>query len=78
MSVCASWILAADGTELEVQQVQIATDSQYVCESYGNSVYWSRNDWCNSDGREMLNADLWKELLRIRKKNAGRPRCRNH
>jgi ribonuclease HI len=67
------WILG-DGAEMDVQHVQIATDSQYVCDGYVRSVYWTQNDWCNPDGREILNADLWKELLKVRRKIAGRPR----
>lgn len=67
------WILG-DGAEMDVQHVQIATDSRYLCESYVRSVYWAQNDWCNTDGREVLNVDLWKELLRLRRKIAGRPR----
>jgi hypothetical protein len=67
------WILG-EGVGIGVQHVQIATDSQYVCDSYVNSMYWSQDDWCNRDGREMLNVDLWKALLRIRRKIGGRPR----
>jgi ribonuclease HI len=67
------WVLGGcDGSE--VQHVQIASDSKYVCENYGRSQYWAGDDWCNRDGREMLNVDLWKELLRIRRKISGRPR----
>jgi len=67
------WI-QAQGTDLKVQHVQVFTDSQYVCKSYSSSVWWSKNDWCNLDDREMLNVDLWKELLRIRRKIRGHPR----
>jgi ribonuclease HI len=67
------WILeGCDGAD--VQHVQIASDSQYVCDGYRLSLYWSQQDWCNSDGREILNVDLWKELLRIRRRIGGRPR----
>jgi ribonuclease HI len=67
------WILERD-ENIMVQHVQIFSDSQYVCSSYTHSLWWSGNDWRNSAGREMLNADLWKELLRIRRKIRGRPR----
>jgi ribonuclease HI len=67
------WILER-GESINVQHVQIFSDSQYVCRSYASSLWWSRNDWCNLAGREMLNADLWKQLLRIRRKIQGRPR----
>ncbi|MGB8800885.1 MAG: RNase H family protein [Candidatus Acidiferrales bacterium] len=67
------WIL--DRSEsIKAQHVQIFSDSQYVCESYACSLWWSTNDWCNSAGRQMLNVDLWKELLRTRRKIRGRPR----
>src|SRR5580704_10893536 len=67
------WIVER-GENIKAQHVQIFSDSQYVCRSYASSLWWSTNDWCNSAGREVLNADLWKELVRIRRKMRGRPR----
>lgn len=71
--VAHGWILEKTG-ELGFQTVEMITDSKYVDDGYRNSLYWSKNDWCNLADREMENVDLWKDLLRIRKKIRGMPR----
>lgn len=67
------WVLD-ERDELEVQLVQIATDSKYVHDSYQYSLQWSQKNWRNAHDRTVANIDLWKSLTRIRKKIAGRPR----
>lgn len=67
------WILE-NRDSLEVQHIQIVSDSKYVCEAYQWSLGWSTNNWENKFGRQMDNLDLWKELLRLRRKISGRPR----
>lgn len=67
------WIFE-QGQDIGVQHVQIVTDSKYVCESYGYSLNWSQNQWRNAHDRAVENSDLWKQMIRIRKKIGGRPR----
>jgi ribonuclease HI len=67
------WVLES-GEEIGVQHVQVVTDSKYVFENYPRAVWWSQTDWCNSAGREVDNADLWKSVLKARRKIGGRPR----
>jgi len=47
-------------------RIVIHTDSMYVSGNISNATYnWSKNGWCNRDGRAILNAELWKELIRL-------------
>jgi len=49
--------------------IAIHSDSQYVIENYKRALYaWSKNKWCNYQGKPVDNATLWKELLHIVKK----------
>lgn len=65
------WLLE-QGDGLGVQHVQIVTDSKYVYENYNRSIGWSKNGWCTVHDRPVDNPDLWKDLLRVRKKIGGR------
>jgi len=67
------WIFD-QGEQLRVQHVQIVTDSMYVYENYNRSIGWSKNRWCNFHDRPLENIDLWKDLLRIRRKLGFRVR----
>jgi ribonuclease HI len=60
--------------ELAVQRIQVFTDSTYVSDGYGWVLRWSQSDYCNSDGRPIKNDDLWKDLMRLRRKLAPRIR----
>ncbi len=46
-------------------EVNITTDSKYVCDSVNKGwVYsWKKNNWIKSDKKPALNIDLWKQLL---------------
>jgi len=47
------------------KHVYIHTDSQYVVDNHKRALYlWSKNKWCNHEGKPVSNAELWKELLR--------------
>ena len=47
-----------------VGRIAIHSDSQYVTENHNRAFYtWSRNKWCNYQGKPVDNATLWKELL---------------
>ncbi len=49
--------------------IAIHSDSQYVVGNYTIALYtWSKNKWCNLQGKPVDNAELWKELLHIVKK----------
>ena len=61
------WIFD-QGENLSVQHVQIVTDSKYVFDNYHRSAGWSTNAWRNIHGRPLENVDLWKDLLRVRRK----------
>ena len=61
------WILE-QGENLSVQHVQIVTDSKYVFDNVPRAIAWSKNGWRNLHGRPLENVDLWKDLLRVRRK----------
>ncbi len=46
-------------------EVEVYSDSQYVCNSINNGwVYsWKKNNWKKSDKKPALNVDLWEKLL---------------
>lgn len=67
------WIL--DQSEgLRVQHVQVVTDSTYVFDNYNRAIGWSKNGWRNFHDRPLENIDLWKHLLRARRKLGFRVR----
>lgn len=47
--------------------VTVTTDSKYVVDSITKKwVYgWQKKNWVKSDGKPALNADLWKEMLKL-------------
>lgn len=67
------WILEQKDA-LRVQHVQVVTDSKYVYDNYNRSIGWSQNGWCNFHERPVDNVDLWKDLLRTRRKLGTRVR----
>lgn len=48
-------------------QVEIFSDSSYVCSAFINGWIWNwmRNGWKTSNGRPVENQDLWHELLKL-------------
>lgn len=47
-------------------RIIIHTDSMYLSDNVSNAIYnWSKNGWMSRDGKPILNAELWKELLRL-------------
>lgn len=60
--------------ELRVQRIRVFTDSTYVRDGYEWVLRWSQNDYCNSDGRPIKNDDLWKDVMRLRRRLAARVR----
>lgn len=52
-----------------IEHVAIHSDSLYVVDNYPRALYsWSKNKWCNSQGKPVDNATFWKELIRVIKK----------
>lgn len=52
-----------------VQKIWIFTDSKYVVDNYENAIFnWPKNQWCNLDGKPILNIELWKQLVKWFKK----------
>ena len=44
--------------------IAIHSDSQYVIQNYRRAFHvWSKNKWCNNQGKPVDNATLWKELI---------------
>ena len=54
--------------DLNVQRVQIVTDSKYVHENIPRVEEWRHNKWRNRYGRPIENDDLWKQFLTVRGK----------
>jgi ribonuclease HI len=59
----------ADGLD----RIVIHTDSMYVCDNYRKAMFeWSSHGWRRRTGAPVLNADLWKALLREIRSSARR------
>jgi ribonuclease HI len=49
----------------EIRRIDVYTDSMYVAENLRNALYtWPRSQWTTREGAPVLNADLWKQLVR--------------
>ncbi|HTZ19119.1 MAG TPA: ribonuclease HI [Dissulfurispiraceae bacterium] len=47
-------------------KVRVTTDSSYIVKGMSEWVHgWVRNNWRNSQKKEVLNRDLWERLLRV-------------
>ncbi|MBL0330072.1 MAG: ribonuclease HI [Bacteroidetes bacterium] len=45
--------------------IEIRSDSKYVIDNVSQAkYYWPKQNWLNSDGKPILNVDLWKQLLK--------------
>lgn len=52
-----------------VPLIVVRTDSRYVTRHFQHAqLYWRTNGWRNQSGRPIENADLWKELVKVRGK----------
>ena len=53
----------------QVSRIIVHTDSCYVVDNYNTAVcFWSKNKWQKRTGAPVMNVDLWKELLKERRK----------
>jgi len=56
-----------------VSTIEIYTDSMYVADNYRTAMFeWSGNRWRNRKGRPILNAELWKDLIKLIRKSPRR------
>lgn len=56
-----------------VSTIEIYTDSMYVADNYKRAMFeWSGNRWRNREDRPILNAELWKDLIKQIKKSPRR------
>jgi len=52
-----------------VSKIVIYTDSRYIVDNYKKAMFeWPKTKWYTRSGRPVLNADLWKDLIRCMKK----------
>jgi len=53
----------------KVNKIIINTDSMYIVGNYKKAIFqWPKTKWLKSSGSPVLNADLWKELIKCIKK----------
>jgi ribonuclease HI len=68
LTACIQALMWARDNWMQFQpgRVLVISDSRYVCDNlpYARNT-WKTNEWCNSDGRPVENADLWKLLLSL-------------
>jgi len=49
----------------KLNRICIFTDSRYVVDNYSTAIYqWPKQKWMTKSGTPVLNADLWKKLVR--------------
>ncbi|MGQ9570360.1 MAG: ribonuclease HI [Thermodesulfovibrionales bacterium] len=47
-------------------RVKVVTDSNYVVQGMTSWIYnWVRNNWRNSQKKQVINRDLWEKLLNL-------------
>ena len=47
-------------------RIVIYTDSRYVCDNYLNAIFkWQKKKWMLQNGAPVLNAELWKDFVKI-------------
>ena len=62
-----------EGCELEIY-----TESEYMYHSMENTRLWENNDWKTKAGKEVKNADKWKELLELLRRNLYKFHLKEH
>ena len=55
----------------EPSNISIFSDSQYLVNGLKSWIYsWRRNNWVKSDGKPVLNKEIWQELYNLLKNHA--------
>lgn len=64
-------VIASLSALKEPCEVNLTTDSKYVCDSIlkGWVYSWQKNNWRKSDKKKALNVDLWEQLLPLLEKH---------
>lgn len=48
-----------------MRRIVIHTDSMYICDNYKRAMFeWPKTRWAKRGGAPVLNADLWKDLVK--------------
>ena len=74
LQVCIDVLKAvwANNTPIDlgsVSKVIIYSDSMYVVDNWDRAVFeWSKSGWLSREGKPILNAQLWRELVKLRLK----------
>ena len=52
-------------------EVTLHTDSKYISDAFNNGwIYaWEKKGWKKTDGKQVLNPELWQELYALMKKH---------
>lgn len=50
----------------QIRRVIVSSDSTYVIHNYKSAMFWwPKTKWMRTNGEPVLNADLWRKLVRI-------------
>jgi len=53
------------GLVADTRRIVIHTDSMYLCDNYKRAMFeWPKTRWAKRGGAPVLNAELWKDLLK--------------
>jgi len=56
-------LLNLNKEDIDLDQIEIYSDSQYVVKGCNEWIFgWVKNNWKNSQKKEVLNKDLWLQL----------------
>jgi ribonuclease HI len=57
----------------QLRRILVLTDSRYVCDNYERAMFqWPKQQWRRPGGAPVLNAEQWKELVKLIHKAACR------
>jgi ribonuclease HI len=68
LAACIAAVEWVQEHRLNVQRVQIFSDSTYVIDNLSRAPFWQKNGWRNAAGRPIEHRDLWKLFLKVRSK----------
>lgn len=47
------------------EKIEVTSDSEYLVRGIGRMRQWKKNDWFGSNGKKVLNIDLWKKIYNL-------------